>query len=175
MRTVLCFFLCASAVSSLMAAEPLKEISPYSSKISIALADSSTGSHLAKGVSEIDFTIRKQPQIAPLIDETIKPNFVISDRQHIKQFFSILWRPTDRTSVWRGPNCSVAVRIATDNKKMAYFHIYLFNGKVPHITPWTGYDSASYINASLPAFFDDVGFDIHKEIEKLLRNSDDLR
>lgn len=175
MKALLRFFFCVVGVTLLIAAEPIENDTAYASNISIALADNSIGRELSKMVLEMDFTLRRQLQMAPLITKTNVSDMVISDRDHIEKFFSALWRPTDLTSKWSGPNCSVAIRLAMDNGKTAYFHVYFFNGKVPHITPWTDYDSASYTNASLLTFFKEIGYDIQNRIKSVSDNSVDSR
>ncbi len=149
---------------------PLLGIEEYSAENSIALAALTSENGLSKSVSHIDCSLRSQSNMIPLLGISEKTDIRITNQREISQFFSALWSPSDIKSIWKGPNCSIAVRIGFHNHTPAYFHIYLIQEKVPQVTPWTGYDAATYKNASLLQFLKKVGFDAEKLVENILPN-----
>ncbi len=127
-----------------------KDVLPdYSAEESIDLAVESSGKQLASSIIKIEINVRAQYQFAPLLSRLLEAEKTTVNRKEILEFLDALWHPSRNREQWNGKQCSVVFRLTLENGSVAYFHVYLRNGKFPLITPYTGYDTASYENSSI--------------------------
>jgi len=114
-------------------------------ELSRKLSDAALGPELLKEIEEINFYFQESLSIAPLIDYNARPAFSIIEPLLIRGLLERFWRNgSDNPNLWSYANASLVMVVRFRNGDVGYFHIYLVKGDEILMSPYTGYDAATY-------------------------------
>jgi hypothetical protein len=139
-----------SLIALLTFASLLKSSAQVSEVNSIAAFDSSKGVKIVKDIETLDVYFSEQKSITPIIELNSEAFLTIKSKKGIASIWEKIWKEDSaKPRLWPHGDCSLVLVARFKRGEIGYWHVYLRHKQVILMTPFTGYDSATYSADSL--------------------------